>query len=386
MDYASDKSTVTIDESVTNWYAQTVSSNALSKIPDHFNKIPTFESLHFRHRESFDPIVITNWPQEASLTVLVTGMYDDVSSDTKPLVYAFVHGSKNHFVGHFLIKPDFSIRRISHHDMDNVEFEEPFCDLGDRTVGTKTVRNRIRAVVLFYFLAAGHVRDFGKYRDFWRDFTKSCAWIANEGSLPKVQRQDARPAARSPVVLALGATTPKKRAGNEELEMAPARIKRRDYSHAIRQSPIIISRSSSSEQAMIVTSVDARLRTSEVANDLLRAEIATQIRSLELYQARVTADHQLESKVADLVAEVSRVKNEAMYSQNAYRGIQAQYDDLRVQHINALNDTKGLHERLRQDRSRLIQADKRSKVLETEVERLKRKMNEAREALDDSSL
>jgi septation ring formation regulator EzrA len=136
----------------------------------------------------------------------------------------------------------------------------------------------------------------------------------------------------------------------------------------------------------MATSVETRLRTSEAANDLLRAEITTQNRSLELYQARVAANHQLQAQVTSLTAEVSRINNECSYSQNAYRGIQVQYNDLRTQHTNALNDGEGLHEQLRQSQSRCTQAEKRSKVLETEVERLQRKMGEVRKALDDPSL
>jgi chromosome segregation ATPase len=132
--------------------------------------------------------------------------------------------------------------------------------------------------------------------------------------------------------------------------------------------------------------VDARLRGSEEANNLLRAEIATHRRSLELYQTKVLASNQLQAQVTGLTAEVSRLKHDAAYSQSAYRGIQVQYDDLRVQHLNALNHGKGLHEQIQQSQSRCMQAEERSRVLETELVRLKQKMKEAREALDDNSL
>ena len=89
--------------------------------------------------------------------VLVVGMHDGISSDMKQLVYAFVHGAKNNLVGYFLIKPNLSIFWVSQHNLRVVESEEPFCDLGDCTVGEQTVRNRIRAVILYYLLAAGHM-------------------------------------------------------------------------------------------------------------------------------------------------------------------------------------------------------------------------------------
>jgi chromosome segregation ATPase len=133
----------------------------------------------------------------------------------------------------------------------------------------------------------------------------------------------------------------------------------------------------------MATSVAAWLRASQAANDQLRAEIATQTRSLEVYQKMVTANSQLQAQVTSLTAQLNRVNSESMFSQDAYRGMQAQYDDSRVQHVNALNDREGLREQLRQSQSRSVQAEKRLTVLETEVDRLKRKMREAREGLDD---
>jgi chromosome segregation ATPase len=133
-------------------------------------------------------------------------------------------------------------------------------------------------------------------------------------------------------------------------------------------------------------SVAARLRTIQAANDQLRVEIVTQTRSLEIHQKRVTANSQLQAQVTSLTAQVNRVNNASTFSQNANCGIRAQYADLTVQYANALNDGEGLREQLQPSQSRSVQAEKRLTVLETEVERLKQKMREAREGLDDTIL
>ena len=82
---------------------------------------------------------------------------------------------------------------------------------------------------------------------------------------------------------------------------------------------------------------------------------------------------------------MSRIKDEYSYGQNAYRGIQARYDELKTQHANALANGESLREQLRQSQLRCEQAEKRTNVLEAEVERLERKMRGARKALDDPS-
>ncbi|KAI4952137.1 hypothetical protein J4E91_003599 [Alternaria rosae] len=91
------------------------------------------------------------------------------------------------------------------------------------------------------------------------------------------------------------------------------------------------------------------------------------------------------AQVAGLTAEISRVKNESMFSQNAYRGIQSQYDELVERHANTLNEENGLRDQLSQNQARCAQAEKRSKALEKEVEGLKQRMRRAGEALDVSA-
>jgi hypothetical protein len=236
MGSGSASNSITIDEDVSIWYAQTISREALSSIPDYFKKIPTFETLNFKHRKDLGPAFVANLPQEASPMVLEIGFYDCISSDKKPPVYAFVHGPKKNFVGYFFVKPDSSIFRVKvQSDLYDVEVSEPFCDLSDLTVGTQTVCNRIRAVVLHYFLAAGYMKELANYRSFWQDFTKSCAYIANKGNRPKrkteVQGQNFQLALAAvlvpdtdSVVSKLDTAASKKRTADEQSEVAPGKL------------------------------------------------------------------------------------------------------------------------------------------------------------------
>jgi hypothetical protein len=62
-----------------------------------------------------------------------------------------------------------------------VAFHAPFCDVGDDTGGSK-------ALILYYFLAAGHVKELCRTKSdptmFTRNFKDACLWVQNEGERP----------------------------------------------------------------------------------------------------------------------------------------------------------------------------------------------------------
>jgi hypothetical protein len=68
-----------------------------------------------------------------------------------------------------------------------VAFHAPFCDVGDDTGGSKAI-HRVSALILYYFLAAGHVKALSRTRSdptmFTRNFRDACLWVQNEGERP----------------------------------------------------------------------------------------------------------------------------------------------------------------------------------------------------------
>jgi hypothetical protein len=68
-----------------------------------------------------------------------------------------------------------------------VAFHTPFCDVGEDTGGSKAI-HRVSALILFYFLAAGHVKELVRNKSdptmFTRNFRDACAWVENEGNRP----------------------------------------------------------------------------------------------------------------------------------------------------------------------------------------------------------
>lgn len=70
-----------------------------------------------------------------------------------------------------------------------VAFHAPFCDVGEDTGGSKAI-HRVSALILYYFLAAGHVQELVRHRMdatmFTRNFKDACAWVENQGERPSL--------------------------------------------------------------------------------------------------------------------------------------------------------------------------------------------------------
>jgi hypothetical protein len=68
-----------------------------------------------------------------------------------------------------------------------VAFHEPFCHVGDDAGGSKAI-HRVSALIEYYFLAAGHVKELVRTKGdptlFTRNFKDACAWVENEGERP----------------------------------------------------------------------------------------------------------------------------------------------------------------------------------------------------------
>ncbi|KAF1847647.1 uncharacterized protein K460DRAFT_307065 [Cucurbitaria berberidis CBS 394.84] len=68
-----------------------------------------------------------------------------------------------------------------------VAFHAPFCDVGDDAGGSEAI-HRVSALIRYYFLAAGHVKELLKLKldptMFPRNFKDACSWIKNGGERP----------------------------------------------------------------------------------------------------------------------------------------------------------------------------------------------------------
>ena len=107
--------------------------------------MPDLQALQFKHyvikKENFRGNV--SWPNDAASMMLAVGNYDEPAKDSKPPVYAFVHGGKKNKVGYFYSLDEITFIGLRPNHLGHVDFEELFCDLG--------TDQHVRAMMLYYF-------------------------------------------------------------------------------------------------------------------------------------------------------------------------------------------------------------------------------------------
>jgi hypothetical protein len=69
----------------------------------------------------------------------------------------------------------------------HIAFHAPFSGVGDDSGNAKAIK-RVEAIIVYYFLAANHVKELVRYKKFANLFTKGfeegCRWIENGGERP----------------------------------------------------------------------------------------------------------------------------------------------------------------------------------------------------------
>jgi hypothetical protein len=183
------------DETAPPWTLETIQRHALAEFQGPFEALPGPNTLRFEivywqgkvHRAG-----PSSWPIGALSLMLVVGVVDAVTDWTEPPVYAFVHGEGQNEIGYCYQTTEESTMVLLPRNsatLGSVEFEEPFCDLADQKTSISAVYARGRALVLYYFLVCGHIKEITYYRSFLLDFKTACGWVANQGKRPKVIRR-----------------------------------------------------------------------------------------------------------------------------------------------------------------------------------------------------
>jgi hypothetical protein len=169
------------------WTLTAVQDWAAGTFPDAFAALPDVESLEFEDLdESRVELYRFRIPTDASKKLLRIGRYDDFSPDSMDRVFAFVHGEHCNQVGYIresLTSTSPQYTRISLDSMTRVDVEEPLCYIADgKWAATLT---RLRTLVCYYFLVAGHISQFGGYESFTREFQKACLYIEHGRTIPE---------------------------------------------------------------------------------------------------------------------------------------------------------------------------------------------------------
>lgn len=128
--------------------------------------------------------------RSAHKKLLVIGGYapgPDIVDDPTERVLAHVHSDEAEVSFYRTAETNEGVELHTVNSTSTVAFHAPFCDVGDDTGGSKAI-HRVSALILYYFLTAGHVKELARTKSdptmFTRNFKDACAWVENNGERP----------------------------------------------------------------------------------------------------------------------------------------------------------------------------------------------------------
>lgn len=147
--------------------------------------MPSFTQvdLHFRTVNNGELQLLRG----ACPTLLEVGRWDSDTRESAPPIYTWPDAPRPSRVGWFSIgADDNSINRLEQEEgLHDIAFQEPFCDLADDITPRRSKRqlyDTLKALVLYYYLEAGHIMELKPYNSFGADLTRACDWIDFEGN------------------------------------------------------------------------------------------------------------------------------------------------------------------------------------------------------------
>lgn len=157
------------DDISPSWLLQTIRRGAWEECADRFKVLPTLQTLilnpHQINSKSYQGR--RSWPQDGLSVMLRVGKSDEFQNDNLVEAWVFVHGERQNQVGYFFTKEKSVVRLEIETGLNQIRFEEPFCDLGGGTSSVRSVHSIIRTLVLYHYLNAGHIEEMGDYSTFW---------------------------------------------------------------------------------------------------------------------------------------------------------------------------------------------------------------------------
>jgi hypothetical protein len=178
---------ILIDDNTPSWYLQTVVRQAQVEILEQFQEPPAAQYIRFEQHavQVSSTRGKGSGPKDVLPAMLAVGEYDGPLTAVRLPVYAFIYGDKKNQIGYCYKADASAVVRLEPSALRDIAFEEPFWDLGDDKTSSQGTRGMIRALALYYFLAAGHIAEISHYSTFWNEFKRASGWIANKGSRPK---------------------------------------------------------------------------------------------------------------------------------------------------------------------------------------------------------
>lgn len=162
------------------WTLSGIRELAEREFPNDFQAIPSVRNLTFKSRDINDEV-----PERSHQLCIDTAMslavgHYDIGAEKLP-VFVFLRVFYGQRVPQiiYVCCPDNRTERLHLFggEMSSVKFEVPFCDLDNDTAPSYVINGRLRAVILYYFLQAGHLQHFPRYSSFLQLFQQGCMSI-----------------------------------------------------------------------------------------------------------------------------------------------------------------------------------------------------------------
>ncbi|KAH8731916.1 hypothetical protein GQ44DRAFT_603701 [Phaeosphaeriaceae sp. PMI808] len=161
-----------------------------------FRALPRFARLNWTGLEEFtmSRTVWRSLGRSQHKQLLVIGGYapgPDIDEEPTDRVVAHVHAHEAEVSFYRIVEIEGSPQRDlqSVNSTATVAFHAPFSHVGEDTGGSKAI-HRVSALILYYFLAAGHVKELVRNKSdptmFTRNFKDACAWVENDGERPSM--------------------------------------------------------------------------------------------------------------------------------------------------------------------------------------------------------
>lgn len=173
------------------WTLQSIQQWATSNFQSDFQALSDHANLRF---EPFE--MSTNVMEHMNIykpidQALLIGRYRTTTDGRDYRVFAIVHSGDA--IGYLYRLPSDAYVKISTDRVKEIEFSQPFSLLFAPHFHWSTFNKRLRAVVCFFFLEAGHLPKLYEFSGFLDEFRRACAWVKNEGKDPYEGRKFGRP-------------------------------------------------------------------------------------------------------------------------------------------------------------------------------------------------
>ncbi|KAL5400262.1 hypothetical protein PMIN03_012525 [Paraphaeosphaeria minitans] len=176
------------------WTLTAIRDWAGAEFPDAFATLPDVDGLEFVEVDdemmSLSPFRL---PPSASKKLFRIGFWDGFSDDHHDPVFAYLYGEQHSQVGYIREDSDATpkrYRKLQSRNMYRVDVEEPLCNISGGS--ERATLTRLRTLVCYFFIAAGHYIYFGDYDSFTKEFQRACLFIEH-GSVKASQPEPNQP-------------------------------------------------------------------------------------------------------------------------------------------------------------------------------------------------